>query len=223
MIELDARLRPPTHRSRRFRQLRIRLHQIQAGLELENVPANQNDVDRIHSYRLLAHAEIQSYLEDLAEGILSVSEESLLQRGKVTHAAHHLTVFESVLKLAQKYSAQQATYPLFSRQSAVTINASSLESALGSHRKRIKKNNGVKQADLKILMGPLGYRDSWYVPGFLDQMSAFGERRGDVAHNSGLIGAAVLPTGLGEVAMVGALMPGLNDLDRYSARLLMPI
>lgn len=222
MIELDAHIEPPKHRSRRYQQLRNRLDSVATGLNLLPVPVTQEDVDRIHSFRLLAHAEIQAYLEEIAETILAVSEVTL-RRHELTHAAHHLIVFEAVLKLSQKRNASQASYPLFSRSSAIQHSTNAFTVAVRSHRNRIKANNGVKAADLRTLLGPLGYRDSWFMPGFLDQMDLFGVRRGEVAHRSGVIGASVLPTGSAEMALINALMPGLKDLDRYSARLLMPI
>jgi hypothetical protein len=222
MIELGARFDAPTHVPRRARRLRIRLNSLAQGLRVSGVPSTQDEVDRIHSYRLLAHAEIQTYLEDIAEHILDVSLDVLVTRGGVTHAAHHLLVFDAVLKLGDKRVASAATYPLFSRASASNVRVTDLERATKSHRSKLLLNSGLKSSNIRRVLSPLGYRDSWFPGGFLDQMDAFGSSRGDVAHGSGLIGVARWPTGSSELAVVKALAPGLDALDRYAARLLMP-
>ncbi|WP_193509614.1 hypothetical protein [Cryobacterium sp. BB736] len=187
------------------------------------MPATQDDVDRIHAYRLLAHAEIQNFIEDLVEGILAQSENMFDSRGHITHAAHHLVVYDAVLKLSDKRNASEASYPMFSSASIQLVQKIQLESAVRSHRKKLKLNSGVKASNLRPLLGPLGYRDVWFPLSFMDQMDAFGASRGDVAHSSGLIGASQWPSGSSELATVKALQPGLKAIDVYAARVLMPV
>lgn len=223
MIELAANISQPSHSARNFRSLNIRLNSLSQGLQVAGVPACQRDVDRIHAFRLLAHAEIQSYMEDIVSRVLAVSSEALTLHNRVTHGAHHLMVFHEILKLSSKQSASGATYPYFDRLSIMGISLQEYEKAANAHRNRIKRNNGVKAADIRTLFGPLGYRDNWFRPGFLDQMNAFGEARGNVAHQSGAIGASLWPTASSELSVVRSLYPGLADLDRYGSRVLMPV
>lgn len=223
MLHLDDTIRAPRHLPRLARRLRWRIDELADGLSASGIPVNQADVDRIHAFRVLAHAEVQSYLEDVADRILTVSSEMLSHRSVVTHAAHHLMVFRSILPLASASTAAQASYPAFARSTVRGLSPSDFDAAAKAHRKLLERNSGLKASNIRMILGPLGYRDSWFPPGFLDQMDTFGVDRGHVAHRSGLVGTTQWPSGSSERTRIALLRDGLEAVDAYSARLLMPI
>lgn len=186
------------------------------------VPADQAGVDRLHAYRVLAHAEVEAFIESLAGTILDVTEVGV-QNGMITHAGHHLVVQWAANRL--RSDAAKARYPLFDRQQAIaaaSAGSQDLRSAIDSHRERIRQNHGVKAANVRQLLIPLGYRDEFFSLGLLDLLDDFGEKRGAVAHTSGLVGVQNWPTGSSEIARCEALLPGLKRLEQVMPRLLQP-
>src|SRR5262245_41829405 len=122
------------------------------------VPKDQIGVDRLHAYRVLVHAEVESFIEALVVTILDVTEDRV-RAGTLTHAGHHLIVSWDMNRVRGD-DAAKARYPLFDRGSAVARAASSPNdflSAIASHRSRVATNHGVKAKNVRQLMLPLGY------------------------------------------------------------------
>lgn len=222
MLELDANLKRPTHRGRSAQNLTIRLKTLARDLCLETPPQTQAAVDRILAYRLLAHSEIQAFLDGLNTKVLEVSGDRYASAGVITHAAHHLVVFNQIERLVDKRRASDAQYPRYSTSSLSSIPAAEVRSALQRHRERTEKNGGVKASNINTRFGPLGFRTAWHLTGFLDQMNAFGVSRGNAAHLSGVLGTTQWPTGSVEVATIHSLLPGLVNIERYVSTLLRP-
>lgn len=226
-MELGDLLRARPARSRRGVNLQRRLTEVASNLGVTSslIPLTQYEVDRLHSFRLLAHSEIQSFVEGVAENLLAVTERVLGVRGQLTHAGHHLVVYSRVLNLADRRNSKDSSYPPFRLHQArteVLHDRSLMENAVRAHRRRIADNNGVKASNLRRLLMPLGFREYSFRPGLLDLLDAFGSARGKVAHNTGVIGAIQLPSGSAELAAVQQILPGLLALDNFSARLLIP-
>lgn len=227
-LELGAAVRRPGRRSRRGAGLEARIRAVAASLGVTQalVPGSQSEVDRLHAFRLLAHAEVQQAVEDLARQLLEVTADRG-STGVLTHAGHHLLTYQSLEPLGDKRRRGESRQPVFPAAAAaagVRIDSASLLAAVRRHEKRIKDNNGVKQGNLRALLLPLGYREEFFPPGFLQQADAFGLARGEVAHASGQLAAGAVnwPTGQGELNAAAAVASGLARLDRYAPRLLMP-
>lgn len=221
-LKLGEIVRPPTVRARRTIALRRRLGELRAGLHMQSAPTSQADVDAIHAFRVLAHSEVQAFLQEIAMGILDVSREVRAARGKTTHALHHLHIFERVSALNQRGNAAGYIYPTYDSSLLGSIPSLDLTRVLARHEKRIKDNSGIKASNINTLFGPLGFRDSWHPPGFLDLMNAFGVQRGNVAHGTGQVGAQQWPSGSAEWARISQISPGLESIERFQARLLIP-
>lgn len=223
---LGEPIRSPSRRGRRFWLLRRRLDEVAAalGVHAKLVPADQSDVDRIHAFRLLAHAELQSYIEEVAGRVLDVTADKANSAGVLTHAGHHLIVFYCLHPLSDKRQAMQGRYPPYPREAALRGPGTgpALAQSLKRHRDLIERNNGVKQGNVRPILLPLGYRDELFPPGLLDQLDALGRDRGTVAHQSGLVSAASWPTGSSEIGRINSILPGLLSLEKYVPRLLRP-
>ncbi|MET9961453.1 hypothetical protein ABZ128_20760 [Streptomyces sp. NPDC006326] len=212
--------------SRRGLKLKWRLQDLAANLHITPalVPNSQADIDHLHSFRVLAHSEVQAYLEDVTEQILTVTEDRAVYSGMLTHAGHHLLVSSSLTPLASKGQAVNARFPLYDARlacAAVAADSAQLVAAIKRHRKNIKDNGGVKAGNVRMLLHPLGYRESFFAIGLLDLLDDFGRERGNVAHGAG---AAVvnIPTGSTELSRITKIIPGLIRIDQYVPRLLMP-
>ncbi|WP_329056510.1 hypothetical protein OG511_02505 [Streptomyces sp. NBC_01453] len=175
---------------------------------------------------MLLHAEVQDYVQLVAKQILDVTEQHCLTKSRLTHAGHHLIVFQAYFPLGNTRNSGQANYPDFSPvacranwQSTSTV----LTKAIDAHRRRVlKENNGIKPSNLNRLLLPLGFRDGFFTQQFRDKMNELGEQRGQVAHSSGAM-VTLVPTGSGELKRFADIEQGLADMDKYAARLLMPV
>jgi hypothetical protein len=186
------------------------------------VPVDQSGVDRLHAFRVLAHAEIEFYVEELATVLLDVTE-SYLAAGTLTHAGHNLVVSWSSARL--RSDPAKSRYPYFRSAEAVArvaTDSDDFKSAIKSQRDRIKGNHGVKGANVRQLLVPLGFRDYLFRPGLLDQLDNFGELRGSVAHATGIVGTTNWPSGSTELGTVKSLYPGLRQLEQFLPVLLHP-
>lgn len=223
-MELGEPVSQRSRNARRHTELRSRLRQIAASVDVDVtfVPADQAGVDRLHAYRVLAHAEIEAFIEYLADTALDVSAVKL-SSGVVTHAAHHLVVTWSIARL--RTNPARARYPYFRCAEAVaagTSDLASFHSAIDSHREGVKNNHGLKNANVRKLLLPVGYREEFFEPGLLDKLDDFGERRGSVAHATGVVGTTNWSSGSTELAATAALLPGLRRLEQVLPRLLQP-
>jgi hypothetical protein len=205
--------------------LRQRISNIAAtlGVGPTFVPSLQSDVDRIHAFRLLAHSEIQHFLDSLAERILDKTADRSSLDGVLTHAGHHLLVYYALEPLGSARNAAGGSYPDFVPADAITTHAATdqLRRAIGRHRKAVESNNGVKPGNVRRILTPLGYRETSYAVGLLDQLDALGRERGNVAHGSGVVFTTSWPSGSDEWTRLGIIMGGLDLLERYAPRLLL--
>ncbi|MFE2532562.1 HEPN domain-containing protein [Streptomyces sp. NPDC059371] len=224
-MHLGAHIGHPCRRSRRIVILQSRISQLASSLSISKnlVSQSQADTDRLHAFRVLMHAEVQHYVESIARNVLDVTERQC-RLGRLTHAGHHLLIFQSLNPLANTRSSGNASYPDFSPdglQRSWSTTASSLTKAIEAHRKRIAQNNGIKPSNLNVVLIPLGFRDTFFTQHFRDKMNELGEKRGQVAHGAGAL-IPTIPTGAGELNRFHVIEPGLSDMDRYAPRVLIP-
>lgn len=225
-MELGVVLQRPCSFGRRTVDLKHRLGRLAASVSVHDtfVPNDQAGVDRLHAFRLLVHAEVEAFIEAVASTVIDVTEAKATSQGTLTHAGHHLLVTWSVVRSTRR-DAGQARYPSYqSAQAKADLSArpDDLKSAISQHRSRIAANHGVTAANVRRLLLPLGFRESCFAPGLLDQLDDLGEARGAVAHSSGVIGVQNWPSGSSEFAMIRRVLPGLELLERYAPRLLIP-
>lgn len=169
----------PARRSRRVIDLHARLRELcnSFGITKQFIPADQYEVDKLHALRLLFHAAIEVFVEETAGNILDVTYTKLAS-GSLTHAGHHLLVVQALEPLyGRRGGAHEATYPQYDAGlAAATVRGQPdvLASAIKAHRKVIDGNNGIKAGTLRRLFTPLGYRESFFDPVFMQQATQYG-------------------------------------------------
>jgi len=137
---------------------------------------------RAVSFRLLVHAEIESYLEDKAIELAS--------RGWTVWKSARITTDVTVALIAfAGVEACKAPGKLGGdpkKQKAYDDYAVLLEKANGIWRYDLKNNHGVKEENVLALFLPLGISPTELDTTLLADLSSYGALRGEVAHASSL-------------------------------------
>lgn len=218
--------------TRRLKRLKHREKTLRANLlgpsSTWGAPPSDEEYDKSLAYRVLMHAEIERYLEDVLISALLSSLEIFNKTGKVTHAAAS-TLFHYRSKCFLE--GQEGAESEFVDAQAISNYAKSkLEDAVKWIEVSIvKNNNGIKPAETRKLMGWLGVNAATLDPNLLDALRTLGTERGDAAHlsrreiwrryrrRSAPAGASKirrLPSPSDEVAAVDAVLKLLPQLDR---------
>jgi hypothetical protein len=181
--------------TRRYHSLEKRV----AELDTEFIPATkpagdytQKEQDFIRAYRLLVHAECEHYFEQVASAIATRALTTYVRTGKVS----------KVLRALKQ---------TFCRETTLTAAVDIFNSAVASFQKQVRKNNGVKEANICRLILPLGTSDALLDRTWLGTMDSFGQKRGEVAHSSAAVVTVADP--VAEKNLIKLVMTGIRDLD----------
>jgi hypothetical protein len=176
---------------------------------------------RALSFRVLSHAEVETYLEDRALEIATTALKSWREDKFVSVVTFHLLGFGGVdtSRPPQTLSApdvQKAKdWP-----AKVAIDDRLTRCISAFHYRVSKENHGVKEQNIVEMLIPLGFDMALCDPLFMQKMSNFGEARGAVAHTSGTahIKKAVDPKN--EYSILKDILNGLLPVDAEFDRLL---
>lgn len=175
-------------------------------------------LDKTRGFRLLVHAEIESYLERSIQDLVTLKISQWHNTSKPNNliiaflACYHsgwdiygdLETLEKHVDLAKnrtkiKDSVQEA------------INIAQLQ-----FRKKITDNHGVREKNLKSLILPTGIELTELIPSLLTELDELGKSRGEIAHNSVSICRAINPQD--ELRRVDEILLGLEHLDNLFQR-----
>ena len=138
------------------------------------LPAMQNELgeytprqqDDAIAFILLAHAALESYLEDLATEACDV----LVKRIELNSYDELTSAF---LIRTAKYDDVKAIAPL-----------EVAKAGRGKHKRLVSGNNGIKEQDFNKLLSPLGFDFASMATELSTEISLFGSKRGGFAHRS---------------------------------------
>lgn len=176
-------------KSVRFRTLTRELNRLKKQFLPKISPTglySDRQLARTLAYRVLAHAEIESYLEDRAWEVVLNAKRAWDSTGKTSRTLICLLGFSSLtmdkppdtLNKPIRVSQDEHDKRLrISKKIALSVN---------SFRKVIDKNHGVKEANILALLLPIGIDSNDLDPAWLATMNTFGEKRGLVAHTSAM-------------------------------------
>ncbi|HWC36281.1 MAG TPA: hypothetical protein VG650_15850 [Mycobacteriales bacterium] len=160
--------------------------------------------DAMLGYRLLAHAEIEGYLEALAENaaqrVLAILRSRPLQQRAEEEIIGHVAKSSYPPRSVQPPPAK-APSEIIRQEMSQLVNI-------------INGNNGVTEKDVLKMFLPLGIPLAWFDATWLRLMTTFAEARGDIAHNGWANATTTQLPPSQERAVVRALLPGLNRLTR---------
>lgn len=162
------------HLSARFSELSAKFVDGQVAAELANPSTYLADLDELAAFRLLFHAEVETFLEAKAAEGLSSLESSVNAGGAWRRAFPHVLCL---------LLAVQAQLPV--RELAAEADITALvKSAIASGRAMIKKNNGIKAQAFAFLSIAAGKTLDEVDSTLSSTLNSYGVNRGEVAHGS---------------------------------------
>ena len=198
--------------SREFHNLELRLGQLRGRFLPRKIDPTMKytkaQIDKTRAYTVLAHAEIEQFIEDACESVaLCVLQEwnSGKRLGRPTVA---LASFTEVKKSPPDKCQLEGKPQLTQR----------LEDAkkLLSHYVRME-NNGVSERDLARMLFPVGLMETDIPAGWLDLMNELCNQRGAVAHKSALGKVVREPHPHAEYERITKILDGLKKIDECLA------
>lgn len=156
--------------STRYHTLQNRINDLKLRfLQFDNLDSflveNQ---DKLMSFRLLVHAEIEFFFEEYARSIITHLQTQWVTRRKILPSLHYLFLYSP-----SKYDSNNF----------ITIS-DRVNNCCSSYISKIDNNHGIKQNNIISLFVPLGVTQTYLDNAWLATMSTFGSRRGSYAHKS---------------------------------------
>jgi RiboL-PSP-HEPN len=160
--------------SRRFKTLVNRL----GNLRVHFLPGKFNPIgkysrredDLARAYVVLAHAELEAYIEDRASEIAHRAEINWQTKRRHSQVIRKLCASHNV-------RANQPWMPF-------TKDPLRITSALQSYKALVGSNHGIKETNLMKLVFPLGIQYQTIDPALINDLDTFGSFRGGIAHSS---------------------------------------
>jgi len=172
--------------SDRFITLRTQLNRLKDEFLPEISPISsysESQLSRTAAYRVLAHAEIESYLEERAWEVVQNAKTLWDTSGRTTRTLICLLGFSGLTmdKPSDTLSRNNVTQDNHDKRLKI-----SKKIVLSSNEfwKIIDNNHGVKEKNILSLLLPIGIDSDDLDPAWLATMNTFGEKRGLVAHTS---------------------------------------
>jgi hypothetical protein len=184
--------------TRRLKQLR---HRMLPRIFSPTGTYSDLQLDRTRGYRLLVHAEIESFLEERASEVVNTAFNSWRADLKPRHTITCLVAFCRVTDRVYGSAAE------------------SVGNSFATFSHIIRHNHGIKEEDLLRFLLPAGVDRAQMDATWLSTISSFGTARGELAHSSVRAHQPIDPKGEYEVVMQ-KILPGLRDLDAVLQKLL---
>ncbi|TJX13631.1 hypothetical protein E9840_08520 [Tissierella creatinini] len=122
--------------------------------------------DKLRGLILLCHAELEDYFESMAAKLLEEAEKKWKTRKVANYNLASLFIWNEKINTSG------------------TCDTKAMKIITDFRSGNIKKNNGIKENDIKNLFEPLGYYLNDFDSTFLSTLSSFGSLRGEAAHTS---------------------------------------
>jgi HEPN superfamily RiboL-PSP-like protein len=170
-------------------------------------------LDRARGYRLLAHAEMESYIEDRVRYIANQNVAAWLGDGKARRVLLNLLAFYLKQEEIVSHKELRDEYAGSAKKCE-----GSIKRAVHSFNEMISNNHGVKEKNILRLLLPLGLAKTDIDNTWLVTLDTFGTKRGEVAHTS--IRTQQPPDPKTERNTVKIILTGLRSVDQKLERLL---
>jgi len=211
--------------SQRFKILvrelkKLRNHLLPRKFESTEVDYSNRKIIQFIAYRVLAHAEIEAYLEDRSLEAARYAVKAWKDRGEVHKILLSLLAFSGC-------TMERPPTTLSPKKASKTVPEErlklekKLELASNAFSTCIKENHGLKETNLLALLLPIGIDSDDLDPAWLSTMNTFGERRGVAAHTSASSYAVTqTPNPKTEFDTVNEILEGLKDIDHLINQLM---
>lgn len=203
--------------SRRFRDVRSRIRELRTHLLPSTFSPtgdySDRQMDRARGFRLLVHAEFESYLEDISrdtvtEAIRRWKGEGISSRPLISFLASYHSSWSVSDTISNEEIMQIAKSRKNIRESVEKI----IDLAQTQFIQRIQNNHGIIEDNFYGLIVPTGVDISKLDQTWIASLSSFGASRGKVAHQSKMVVGAINPED--ELKTVNDLIKGIEALDK---------
>lgn len=200
--------------SARFKELRKRLGDLRANMLPARFSATgdytDRQLDRARGYRLLVHAEMEAYLEDVT---FDAAKKGVSEWDKTRKVSDCLFCLVTSYHCGFKVEGldDEPPFPPSSRPSAYDEIKEVVRVAMVQYQKVHGDNNGIREKNLLRLILPVGIRKVDLDPLWVTNLDEFGKRRGDVAHKAVKAQQQIDPRS--ELQTIQGLAVGLKKLD----------
>ena len=198
--------------SRRYRELRARIRKLRDHLLPRKFDPtgtySERQIDRTAAFKLLAHAEIEWYLEEIVVETANWAfdnwrRNNWRRRGLITEPLlAMLTYVDGHLGLPPRIRPSGSDRDLHKR---VEIARNRLNSYAKGN------NNGIREENVLRLLLSVGISEVDIDQTWLATTNSFGQRRGEIAHSSRQIYSPPNPED--ELNTVNLIIDGLSDID----------
>ncbi|MFP5194105.1 HEPN domain-containing protein [Alcaligenes faecalis] len=208
--------------SSRFQEMESRLTELRRNmLPDEFSPTGDytdKDLDLARGYRLLVHAEIESYLEDIAKDTIieSIRNWDNNQKPSLTLISF-LAAYHSGWNIDEGIENEEIIKLAKNRPKIKDSVKEAINCAQRQYIQYIKDNHGVKENNIKKLILPLGIQMDEIDGTWLATINSFGTNRGETAHNSKRATGQINPKD--EYKTTQDLLDGLRNLDSAIAHI----
>lgn len=199
----------------RFRELVRRLEKLRRNLLPGKFSPtgsySERQLDRARGYRLLAHAEIEAFIEDITLATAKGCVASWVKTKRASHAllcliAHYHSGFDD------DEEGLQPKFPETSRPKTKDAIQEIVQIALKQYITIHDNNHGVREKNIKRLLLPVGVKKEDIDPTWLTNIDEFGKQRGELAHKTIKVHQEIDPKG--ELNTISDLLVGLDAIDK---------
>ncbi|GCL42602.1 hypothetical protein H6F39_07720 [Anabaena sp. FACHB-1250] len=175
--------------SDKFITLRTQLNRLKDEFLPEISPTSsysESQLSRTAAYRVLAHAEIESYLEERAWEVVQNAKTLWDTSGKTTRTLICLLGFSDLTMDKPPDTLRKPNNVSQDNHYKRLQITEKINSAINSFKKVIDNNHGLKEKNILALLLPIGINSNDLDPNntWLANMNTFGQKRGLVAHKS---------------------------------------
>lgn len=157
----------------RFRELCLKFLDPEIRSESADPVGYSPDLDKLAAFRLLFHAEVETFLEEKAKQVLLVLE-TKISTGRWHRSSPHIM---SLYLLVRNY--------LVDRDEISDAEVKShFLNVIVSARSRVKENNGIKAQSFSFLSVAAGKALDEVDATLSAMLNSYGKDRGEVAHGS---------------------------------------
>lgn len=164
--------------------------------------------DRARAFRLLAHAELESFIENRATSIANASLDSYLSNGSVSSCLMGLLAFNT---------SHQSTPPTSiirpPQKPSLTLEERLKGAKDAFNKYAIAANNGLKEENILRLLLPIGVPTDMIPEDWLHSINAWATGRGEYAHSATKVHVKCDPKS--EWNKIRDILDGFRRIDEF--------
>jgi len=146
---------------------------------------DDKELDLAKGYILLAHAEFESYIEEVSKNHIIDMVSQWKRNSKLSVSLlSFLCCYHSSWSINDEQSNEDIIRIAKTRNNVKDSAYEVVDLALKQYMTKVKDNNGIKESNFKTLVLPTGIMIDELDSTLLDKLDLFGISRGDIAHLS---------------------------------------